>query len=78
MPLMALGCARVDPWLVYEVAKKTIEEFRPKLFVEFHEMLPKLLNWLHRLGYTLHRQEKNPHGERYGWILALPDEGAAK
>lgn len=64
---------------VLEGGRKMLREFRPRLFVECHRTLFESIQWLQRHGYMVLRQEKDPHhGEGFGWILALPDEGTAK
>lgn len=64
---------------VLEGGRKMLREFRPHLFVECHGTLSQLLSWLERQNYRVLRQKRDlHHGEGFGWILALPDQGRAK
>jgi len=61
---------------VLEGGRKMLREFRPRLFVECHGTLSQVFDWLQRQSYNVLRQKSDPHhGEGFGWILALPDEG---
>jgi FkbM family methyltransferase len=61
---------------VLEGSQSVLREFRPRLFVEFHGTLAKLLEWLQCHDYKVHRKAKDPWTDGYGWVLALPDEAA--
>lgn len=61
---------------VLEGGQNMLREFRPRLFVECHRTLSQVFNWLQRQSYKVLLQRNDPHhGEGFGWILALPDEG---
>jgi hypothetical protein len=56
-----------------------LREFRPSLFVECHRILSEVVGWLHEHGYAVHREKQDPnHGEGFGWVLAVPDDGIPK
>jgi FkbM family methyltransferase len=64
---------------VLDGGRNMLREFRPRLFVECHGTLSQLFNWLERQDYEVLRQKSDPHhGEGFGWILALPDQGRVK
>lgn len=64
---------------VLEGAQRVLREFRPSLFVECHRILSDVIGWLHGHGYAVHREKQDPnHGEGFGWVLAVPDDGIAK
>jgi methyltransferase FkbM-like protein len=64
---------------VLEGARGVLREFRPSLFVECHRILSDVIEWLQKHGYAVHREKQDPHhGEGFGWVLAVPDDGTAK
>ena len=64
---------------VLEGGRKMLREFRPHLFVECHGTLSQLFDWLERQNYTVLRRKSDPHhGEGFGWVLALSDQGRVK
>jgi FkbM family methyltransferase len=76
-----MGVSRVD-WIKIDVegtelavlggAEKTIEAFHPRLYMEFHQTLPAMRDWLFQRGYVIRHQTEDPHAAGYGWIMALP------
>lgn len=60
---------------VLEGSRKTLAQFRPRLFVECHRTLTDVAAWLKGQGYAVRRYQNDPHhGEGFGWVWALPDE----
>ncbi len=64
---------------VLEGARRVLREFRPNLFVEYHRILSDVVGWLHEHGYAVRREKQDPnHGEGFGWVWAVPDDGIAE
>jgi len=52
-----------------EGAKKTLERFRPVLFIEIHETLDPVRRFLEGFGYVIEKSEFDQPPDRHGWIL---------
>jgi len=50
-------------------AKKTLERFRPVLFIEIHETLDPVRRFLEGFGYVIEKSEFDQPPDRHGWIL---------
>jgi FkbM family methyltransferase len=57
---------------VLDGGAETIRKFKPFLFVEFHQSLPILTDWLVAHGYQIAHHAKDSFAEDYGWIWAVP------
>jgi FkbM family methyltransferase len=62
---------------VLEGSKTVLQKFQPRLFLEFHGTLSGSVDWLHGHGYAVQRKRDDPWTQRYGWVLALPEDSAA-
>lgn len=74
-----VGLTRVD-WIKMDIegaeiealqgATKTLERFRPVLFIEIHETLAPVRRLLEGFGYVIEKSEFDQPPDRHGWILA--------
>lgn len=74
-----LGLASVN-WIKMDIegaeiealqgAEKTLERFRPILFIEIHETLEAVSRFLEKIGYVIEKSQFDEPPDRHGWILA--------
>jgi FkbM family methyltransferase len=57
---------------VLEGARETIERFRPNLFVEIHQTLPSIRDWIFKNHYVIRHHNEDQHTAGWGWIVATP------
>ena len=51
-------------------AAKTLDQFRPVLFIEIHETLEVVTRFLKRFEYIIEKSQFDEPPDRHGWILA--------